>query len=138
MDEKNAAVLEEELRQFKEEKEKIKQLIGQIGGAQSAKREKILSHLLIYTIVLLFVFDLLSHFIKLPISLPYYFSLQISLFLVSLKIIWMINKQIKVEHFQFWILNSIDFRLNEVSKQVRTIEKFIDGLKKQIEEDNKK
>jgi hypothetical protein len=41
---------------------------------------------------------------------------------VSLKIIWMIYKQTKVEHFQFWILNSIEFRLNNVSKQLNDIE----------------
>jgi len=43
--------------------------------------------------------------------------------LVSIKIIWMIHKQGKLEHFQFWILNSIEFRLNDVSRRMKDIEK---------------
>ncbi len=35
---------------------------------------------------------------------------------------WMIHKQARVEHFQFWILNSIEFRLNDVSKKLSRIE----------------
>ena len=39
----------------------------------------------------------------------------------------MINKQTKVEHFQFWILNSIEFRLNELAKQVKALHKKQDA-----------
>jgi len=46
--------------------------------------------------------------------------------LVSIKIIWMMHKSTKVEHFQFWILNSIEFRLNDVAKQVRQLEKTVE------------
>lgn len=31
------------------------------------------------------------------------------------------NKQTKVEHFQFWILNSIEFRLNNLSREMNEI-----------------
>ena len=50
-------------------------------------------------------------------------TLEIGVLLVSVKIIWMIHKQTKVEHFQFWILNSIEFRLNAISKKLTQIEK---------------
>ena len=33
----------------------------------------------------------------------------------------MIHKQSKVEHFQFWILSSIEFRLTELAKDVRSL-----------------
>jgi hypothetical protein len=36
--------------------------------------------------------------------------------------VWMISKQTKVEHFQFWILNSIEFQINLMSKKIRDIE----------------
>ena len=39
-----------------------------------------------------------------------------------IKIIWMISKQTRVEHFQFWILNSIEFQINLMSKKIRDIE----------------
>ena len=31
------------------------------------------------------------------------------------------NKQTKVEHFQFWILNYIEFRLNNLSREMNEI-----------------
>jgi len=37
----------------------------------------------------------------------------------------MIHRQTKVEHFQFWILQSIEFRLNDLSKKIKNIEKII-------------
>jgi hypothetical protein len=37
----------------------------------------------------------------------------------------MMHKSTKVEHFQFWILNSIEFRLNDVAKQLRNLEKTV-------------
>ena len=54
-------------------------------------------------------------------------GLLIGVLLVSVKIIWMIHKQTKVEHFQFWILNSIEFRLNAISKKLTQMEKRDSG-----------
>ena len=51
------------------------------------------------------------------------FSIELAVLLVSIKIIWMIHKGTKVEYFQFWVFNSIEFHLNDLSKHVREIEK---------------
>jgi hypothetical protein len=59
--------------------------------------------------------------------LPPLFSIELGVLLVSVKIIWMIHKQARVEHFQFWILNSIEFRLNEITKSVRRLEDVASG-----------
>ena len=122
MDIPDASSLQEELEQFRTEKEKIRNLVGQIGGAKSAKRDKIINIIFISAIVFLFVIDILRHILHIPIPLPPMFSLEIGILLVSIKIIWMIHKQSKVEHFQFWILNSIEFRLNSLSKQIKHIQ----------------
>lgn len=45
-------------------------------------------------------------------------SLELGLLFVSLKIVWMTRRQSKVEHFQFWILGSIEFRLNAIARQL--------------------
>jgi hypothetical protein len=73
--------------------------------------------------VSLLVFDILRHAFHLSVPLPQMFSLEVAVLLVSIKIIWMIHKGTKVEHFQFWVLNSIEFRLNDLSRHVREIEK---------------
>lgn len=114
-------LLLEELEQFRQEKEKIRRLVSQIGGAESARRDRVINTMFIVVIVSLFFLDLLRHLLRLSIPLPPMFSIELGVLLVSIKIIWMIHKQTKVEHFQFWILNSIEFRLNDLSKQLQQI-----------------
>ena len=114
--------LEKELNSFREEKEKIRGIIGQIGGATSKRWDRIFNITFIILLLLLIAADVARPFIDLS-WLPTLVSLEIGVLLVSMKIIWMIHKQAKVEHFQFWILNSIEFRLNEISKQVNDIHK---------------
>jgi hypothetical protein len=117
------ATLKAELEHFKKEKEHIRNLIGEIGGAKYAKRDKIINILFITLIMILFSLDVLRHLLQLKIPLPPLFSLEIGILFVSVKIIWMIHKQSKVEHFQFWILNSIEFRLNNISKILREMQR---------------
>jgi len=114
--------LQDELEQFRKEKEQIKRLVGQIGGATSNRRDAVFNVVFMALIFGLFIVDVLRHVVHLDVPLPPLFSLELGVLLVSVKIIWMIHKQTKVEHFQFWILNSIEFRLNELGRRLRTIE----------------
>ncbi len=116
------ASLEEELRGYREEKEKIRSIIGRIGGEEDRRRDRWINIFFISLLASLFTVDILRHFVKGMQILPTMISLEIAVLLVSMKIIWMIHKQAKVEHFQFWILNSIEFRLNEVTKRLREMD----------------
>lgn len=120
----DTAALQEELEQFREEKEKIRALVGQIGGVASNKRDRVLNIVFLVAIALLFLVDMFRHTVGLEIPVPPLFSIELGVLLVSVKIIWMIHKQARVEHFQFWILNSIEFRLNEITKSVRRLEEL--------------
>ncbi len=115
--------LMEELEQFRKEKERIRMLVGQIGGKHSQKRDHIINIGFIIAMVFLFLLDLLRHMFHINVPLPQMFSIELAVLLVSIKIIWMIHKGTKVEHFQFWVLNSIEFRLNDVTKRLREIDK---------------
>jgi len=116
--------LRQELEDYRKEKEQIRQVIGSIGGAGYNKREKILNFIFVFLLCTIFTSDLLRHFggFKIP-YVTSMLSLEIGVLLVSVKIIWMIHKQTKVEHFQFWILNSIEFRLNAISKKLTNMKK---------------
>jgi len=114
--------LQEELEHFLAEKEKIRAVVGRIGGAQSAKRDRLINILFIVCIITLFGLDVLRHLLRLPMPLPTMFSIELGVLLVSIKIIWMIHRQAKVEHFQFWILSSIEFRLNDLSRRIRKMD----------------
>lgn len=111
-----------ELEHYRAEKEKIRSVVGQIGGKSSAKLDKTVNIIFVISIFILFILDLLRHIMGMHVPLPPLFSLELGLLLVSIKIIWMMHKQSKVEHFQFWILNSIEFRLNDIARRIQTIE----------------
>ena len=108
--------LRAELEDYRKEKDQIRQVIGAIGGTGNDMREKILNFVFVFLLCTIFTSDILRHFggFKIP-YVSSMLSLEIGVLLVSVKIIWMIHKQTKVEHFQFWILNSIEFdvRVNE-------------------------
>jgi len=115
---------QDEIREFKEEKDKIRRLVGQIGGADALRHHKLINVLFIVSIVALFGIDLLLHILGIRTLLPPLFLIELGVLLVSVKIIWMIHSQTKVAHFQFWILNSIEFRLNDLSKRIRKMAKW--------------
>ena len=126
MDELDPIKLKAELDQFKKEKETIRKLMGQIGGKDAAVKDLIANWVFIISIVLLAINDVLHHVLHIETPVSVDFSIGLAVLLVSIKIIWMMHKATKVEHFQFWILNSIEFRLNDVAKQVRNLEKTIE------------
>ncbi|MEA3266904.1 MAG: hypothetical protein U9P42_08175 [Candidatus Fermentibacteria bacterium] len=43
----------------------------------------------------------------------------------------MIHTQQKVEHFQFWVLNTIEFQINSTAVRIRKIEKMMEELKEE-------
>ncbi len=122
------AELTEELKQFQAEKEKIRKLVGQVGGKVTESHERILNIIFIALLVLLFVADIARHFFNVQLPITTLLSIEIGLMLVSIKIIWMIHKQTKVEHFQFWILNSIEFRIDQISHDIKDIKKQLKNL----------
>lgn len=119
----------EELEQFRKEKERIRRLVGQIGGKHSQRRDHLVNIGFIIAMVILFFLDILRHMFHIAVPLPQMFSVELAVLLVSIKIIWMIHKGTKVEHFQFWVLNSIEFRLNDIALHIREIEKKLSDEK---------
>lgn len=122
MSDRHTQSLQEELDQFRREKEQIRAIVGQIGGVQASHRDKVINIVFITAIVVLFAGDVLRHLLEIHVPLPPMFSLELGVLLVSIKIIWMIYKQGRVEHFQFWILSSIEFRLNDLAKRMSQLE----------------
>ena len=118
----NKKQLEEEIAEFNREKEEIKALIGNIGGRSYSKRDNIINMVFLGLILTLFVQEITTHW------LPAFISLEISVLLVSIKIVWMIHSQHKYNHFIFWILNTIEYRVNDVGKRVQRMEKIMKDM----------
>ena len=104
--------LKQELEHFQQEKERVRAIIGKIGGVPKF-RTKLINALFIVVIVISVVVSVICD--------PKWRLLMIELATVTLsvKIIYLIHCQMRVNHFKFWILSSIEWRLNELMKLVR-------------------
>jgi hypothetical protein len=115
-------MLLEELERYRAEKDQIRRVLGQIGGISSPGKDRTINILFLAVVALLFVFDLVRELLNLQLGgFPHFLSTQLALFLISLKIVWMIHRQTRVDHFQFWILHSIEFQINLITQQLREL-----------------
>ena len=114
--------LRAELEQFRREKERIRQVLGCVGGKAATAGDRLVNVAFVTGLVAVFGLWFVRSFVRVPVELPPMLSLELGVLFVSLKIIWMIHRSAKVEHFQFWILSSIEFRLNAIAKQLGAIE----------------
>ena len=110
-----------ELEEYHHERAKVKEILGRIGGQVYSKVDFIINIAFLTTILVLFVLELTTKW------LPSMISLELGILLVSIKIVWMIYFQNKHNHFQFWVLNSIEFRINDVVKRVKHLENLLAG-----------
>ena len=97
-------LLREELEHYRAEKERIRRIVGQIGGQPSLRRTRLFNVAVLTIVALLFLADLAREpFGLLAGIVPPFVLLEIAIFLLSLKIVWMIHLQMKLHHFPFWI-----------------------------------
>ena len=111
-----------EINEYNRERDQIKSMLGKIGGKAYSKSDAIINILFLSLISIFFVLEITTHW------LPSFISLEISVLLVSIKIVWMIHSQQKFNHFQFWILNSIEYRMNQITIKMKKIEKGISSI----------
>lgn len=113
--------LEKEINEFKKEKERVRKIVGKIGGHQNEKFHFSINIAFLIVVMCIFILGMLK-------KIGFILSVEIGVLLVSLKIAWMIHEQQKVNHFQFWILTSLEYRVNEIHKKVATLEKNINKM----------
>ncbi len=110
--------LKKELESFQQEKEKVRAIIGQIGGVPKF-RTKLMNVIFIAVLAVSVVLSVILGEKWRTVMI------EIATVTLSLKIIYLIHCQVKVNHFKFWILSSIEWRLNDVKKQIIQLRKEI-------------
>lgn len=122
----------EELNEFQKEKERIRNIVGQIGGTHNSEH-MIINFIFIILIVALLILGIVLQKISL------FLTLEVAVLLGIFKIIWMFYEAQRANHFQFWIMNSLEYRINEVDKRLRRIEKALTAEKsdREVKEENK-
>ncbi len=107
--------LEQELEEFKKEKEKVRRIIGRIGGKNQAKYEAYINISFLSLVFIVFLLGGVLH------KIPFNLSIEIGVFLISMKVAWMIHEQQKINHFQFWMLTSLEFRISDINKKINKL-----------------
>lgn len=118
MKEKEEKSLLEELKEFEKEKDRIRQIVGKIGGKNNTQVKRVNALLIGMIIALLFMGGVLG---KMSLELTMYLAILLGI----TKIIWMLYETKKSNHFQFWILNSIEVRINDMAGKISKIEKKV-------------
>jgi len=108
--------LKQELENFQHEKERVRAIIGKIGGVPKS-RAKLIN---IFFIVVIVGSVIVSFFTGEKWQLP---MIELATIALSVKIIYLIHNQMRINHFQFWILSSLEWRLNELMKRVKDLKK---------------
>jgi hypothetical protein len=104
--------LKHELEQFQKEKERVRAIVGKIGGVPKF-RTKLINVLFILVIAVSVIGSIVGgEKIRL-------LMIELATVTLSIKIIYMIHYQMRVNHFKFWILSSIEWRIIELMKQMK-------------------
>ncbi len=107
--------LRRELEHFQQEKERVRAIIGKIGGVPKF-RTKLVNVIFIIVIAISVVVSIIGgEQLRL-------LMIELATVTLSIKIIYMIHLQMRVNHFKFWILSSIEWRINEVMTHVKQLE----------------
>ena len=108
--------LKEELEKFKLEKERVRAIVGKIGGVPAAQT-KIIN--IVFTVAIAaFLFVSVGGGEKIrPLML------ELTIVALSIKIVFLIHLQSKVNHFQLWVMSAIEWRMNEMMKIVKSLAK---------------
>ena len=108
--------LKEELEHFQQEKERVRAIIGKIGGVPKF-RTKLINALFVAVIVVSVVLSIIGgQNLRL-------LMIELATITLSLKIIYLIHCQMRVNHFEFWILSSLEWRLTEMMRHIKNLKK---------------
>ena len=106
--------LKQALENFEQEKERVRAIIGSIGGVPKF-RTKLTNILFIAVIIAAGGVSIIADE-KLRLLM-----IELTTVMLSLKIIYMIHIQTRVNHFKFWILSAIEWRINEMMVQIKQL-----------------
>jgi len=95
--------LREELEHFQQEKERVRAIVGKIGGVPKF-RTKLINAIFVAVIAASVVLSIIGGE-KLRILM-----IELATITLSAKIIYLIHCQMRINHFELWILSSLEWR----------------------------
>ena len=108
--------LRQSLEHFEKEKERVRAIIGKIGGVPRF-RTRLINAVFIVAILIAAVISVIGG------EKWRLLMVELTTVLLSVKIIYMIHVQMRVNHFKFWILSAIEWRINEMMAEIKRLKK---------------
>jgi hypothetical protein len=108
--------LRSELENFQQEKERVRAIIGKIGGVPTFNTRLFNWFFIAVIAVSLIISFILGDRAKLAM-------IEFATVALSIKILYMMHCQTRVNHFQLWMQSSLEWRINEMTKLLREIKK---------------
>ncbi len=108
--------LKQALESFEQEKERVRAILGNIGGVPSFNT-KLINGGFITIIVAAAVISVIGG------DKWRLLMIELTTVMLSVKIIYMIHVQMRVNHFKFWILSAIEWRINEMMVQIKQLKR---------------
>jgi len=108
--------LKKEIERFRVEKERVRKIVGQIGGVPKFNTKAFNIVFTVLLVVCLIVSLMSEGALQLGI-------IEIAIAAASVKLIYLIHNLSRVSHFQLWILSSLEWQINEMAKAMKAREK---------------
>ena len=106
--------LKSEIRSFEKERENVRKIIGQIGGMPSTKA-RIINIVFVILVLAVFAMSIIWG------GKVRFFMIEMGILLLSLKLVYFLESHMRLNHFQFWILSSLEWRMDQIDKKLREI-----------------
>ncbi|RKZ29410.1 hypothetical protein DRQ36_08755 [bacterium] len=106
--------LRNQLEDFQQEKERVRAIVGKCGGVPTFNTRTFNIIFFILVIASLAVSLIARGTLRLAMS-------ELAIAAISFKLIFLMHNQSRVNHFQLWIMTSIEWRLNEMMTEIRNI-----------------
>jgi len=106
--------LKRQLENFQQEKERVRMIIGKIGGAPKFRTKLINILFIIVLLVSVIVSVIGGEQLRL-------LMIELATITLALKIIYLIHCQMRINHFQFWILSAMEWRVTEIMTHIKEL-----------------
>jgi len=121
-------LLEEEIESFEQDRENIRKIIGKIGGTPTGTT-RIVNIVFIILVLAVFAMSIMSG------GKVRFFMLEVGILLLSIKLVYFLESYMRLNHFQFWILSSLEWRLDKIDKNLKLMSNVIKEKEKSNEKD---
>jgi len=96
--------------------QRLRKVIGSFGG-KPTKKDKLMNIFFLACVIVAFFIEILWHG-----TLAGRFALDIAILMISLKLIYLMHSQARINHYQFWILTAIEMKTTMMMEQLQKIE----------------